>query len=950
MTDRGTLYRKWAGIVSNFLLCFAVGTAARAQGPSGAIAGTVTDPAGIALQGARVAIDAKDVHVISNEQGRYYISALPPGDYSLTVSYVGFARFTKAIAVAPGQTLNLNAQLQVESAKQSVLVSASRATGEVEAVNIERSADNILQVLPSQVITSLPNANMADALGRMPSVTLERDEGEGKYVQVRGTEPRLTNTTVDGVSLPSEEPGVRQIKFDALPAGIVDSVQVSKTLQANMDGDGIGGSVNLITRTATDTPTLQLEGLGGYTPIISGRGNTTETGTWGQRFGANKKFGFIISGSYDWEGRGIDDIEPVPDVATLPDGSRQLWFDAQDIREYKYFRSRWGLAGSADYRIADGSNLYARFLLSDFKNYGDAWAYSLADNTPNVSLLAPGNAGGGPSFYSQLRNPDLGLGSLVLGGTHVLKTTWYSWQAYAARSFYGNSPFSTARFSSNIESSSCQYDPSATKDHFVPQWNSACFAEAYDARNQDMSLIRRNLGHAAQLNLGIAGSGAKQYHIGSNTATFEYGGRFRNDHKFSNTYNLNIYPNGTVPLSTFPSSVSNSSYYNGGAYKLGPLPAYDEIIHYVNANPGDFTFDYSDKGADLADYNLVEKVSAGYVMNSIDFANRFRWVAGLRAEVTHNAVRNLSQAPDGSISPFSFSGSYYNLLPSTSLRFGVGANSFLRLIYARGLSRPDEQDIAQNLSWSDTCNGSNRYCASLGNANLRAETGDDIDFLFDHYFSGFGVVSAGYFYKHLQDPIIQGQAEVPNFQPPGGPQGTYLISQPTNAGSAWLSGFEMSYLQHFTFLPGAFAGLGMSANYSYIGSKTSGIQGRSDHPRLLRNSPNMFNISPTYDRGRYSARMGISYNQANIYAYQYADGMPDGVNGPLSDTYFYNHTQVDAQGSVGLGRGLDLIISGLNLTNEVFGFYQGSPQYMIQREYYQPTYTFGLKWTPVHER
>ena len=115
---------------------------------------------------------------------------------------------------------------------------------------------------------------------------------------------------------------------------------------------------------------------------------------------------------------------------------------------------------------------------------------------------------------------------------------------------------------------------------------------------------------------------------------------------------------------------------------------------------------------------------------------------------------------------------------------------------------------------------------------------------------------------------------------------------------------------------------------------------------LLRTSPNAFNISPTYDRGRVSIRVGLSYNQASIYGYQYADGTPGGVNGPLSDIYFYSHIQVDAQGSIQVARGLTLMIAGLNLNNEVFGFYQGSPQYMIQREYYQPTIEVGLRWSP----
>src|SRR6202042_1607150 len=141
---------------------------------------------------------------------------------------------------------------------------AERPRGEAESINRTRSADNLLQVLPAEVITSLPNANVADALGRLPSVTLERIEGEGVYVMVRGTEPRLTNVTIDGISVPSPEPTVRQIRLDVIPADLVESVEVNKTLAPNLDGDGIGGSVNMRTKTAGEFPTLSLYGMGGY--------------------------------------------------------------------------------------------------------------------------------------------------------------------------------------------------------------------------------------------------------------------------------------------------------------------------------------------------------------------------------------------------------------------------------------------------------------------------------------------------------------------------------------------------------------------------------------------------------------------------------------------------------------------------------------------------------------
>ncbi len=912
----------------------------------GAIAGTVTDPNGEVLQGAQIAIQNPSLTVSTNEQGRYYINDLAPGTYNLSINYVGLAAFNKTVVVTPGQTADLDAHLQVPSDRQAVVVTAARASAEAEALNVERASDNLVQVMPHQIIASLPNANLADALGRMPSVTLERDEGEGKYVQVRSTEPRLTNTTVDGVNLPSEEPGVRQIKFDAIPASLVDSVQVSKTLQANMEGDGIGGSVNLVTKTASDTPTIEVTGLGGYTPIENGRGNTAENGTYGRRFGASKKLGILVGGSYDWEGRGIDDFEPVPDV-----NNGSTWFDGASLREYQYFRPRYGFAGSTDYRIREGSNVYARFLYSDFKNYGDRWAYQLQDNTPGVSLLNPGNQGGVPSYDGELRNPSIQVGSLILGGNHVLNTTWYTWEANIGRSSYGNSPYSDAIFNSTLASSNCEFNPGATKDKYLPQWNQACFTEIQNPANFALDHVQRDLGDAVQLNLGVGGSGAKQYHIANRSAVFEYGGNFRNEHKYADTYVLTLKPNGTVGMSQFPNRMINNNYYNGGAYKLGYNVSLEDVLSYANANAGSFTSS-STQGQDGSQFGLVEQVGAGYVMNTIDFSNGVRFIAGLRAENTFDGVHNLAFGDNGTVAPNAFSGSYYTLLPSASIRFNAGHDSYVRLIYARGLSRPDPQDIAQPLSWTASGNGSNRYSVTFGNANLKAETGDDVDVLFDHYLKPFGIISFGYFYKSLQNPIVVKSYQLTNYLPPGAPpvdQGNYLATQPVNAGSAWLSGFEASYLQHYSSLPNFLGGLGLSANYSYIGSSTNGIPGRSDHPRLLRNSPNMFNISPTYDRGRYSARLGVSYNQASIYGYQYQDGLPGGVNGPLSDIYFYSHIQVDAQGTIGLRRGLSFLVSGLNLNNEVFGFYQGSPQYMIQREYYQPTVSFGLRWSPPRE-
>src|ERR1700687_1814835 len=236
------------------LLCGVFGLKpAASQERNGATSGHATDTNHDALVGARVEVQPNGRSVVTDSEGAYTISDLAPGAYTLTVSYVGFATLSTPVTVTSGSVAKTDAVLQIESQNEQVIVRGEREHGEVEALNREETADNIVQVLPAEVITSLPNTNIADALGRLPSVSLERDEGEGKYVQIRGTEPRLTNVTVDGVHLPSPE-SVRNVKLDAIPAALVDSVEINKTLSPSQEGDAIGGGGELEAEPAGGVP------------------------------------------------------------------------------------------------------------------------------------------------------------------------------------------------------------------------------------------------------------------------------------------------------------------------------------------------------------------------------------------------------------------------------------------------------------------------------------------------------------------------------------------------------------------------------------------------------------------------------------------------------------------------------------------------------------------------
>jgi len=946
---------------------------------AGSISGTLMDSAGLVLRGAQVSIAAKDMTVVTDEQGRFFFNGLRPGEYAVSFSYIGFQKLTKTVTVNPETSTSVSLQLQVESENQSVLVTAGSASAEVEAINEERAADNLIQVMPSQTIMSLPDRNLGDAISRMASVALTRNEGQDNFVAVRGTEPRMNNTTVDGFNMPSQDPGIREFDFFSVPTGIVDSVKVSKTLQANMDGDGIGGSIDLITKTASDTPTFSIAALGGlgamggFTPLENARPNGQVYGAWGKRFGTSKKLGFIVGADYDFDGSGYNDVEPTPDELIQPSGQNVVWDDEQDLRTYAFHRPRWGLGGSLDYRIKPGSTIFLRYLYTYTRDIGDKSVYSLYDNTPGVNSVetAIGNYSGGcsnfdpitgatagpcntpPRYYNNAEDAKIYSDSVQLSGTHVLTNTWYSWSAAVGSGYFGDNPFESGNFTNIASTSSCQFNQSATKDYFVPQWSPACFAEINSPQNYAFTGTKREPGHEEQINIGVDGSGAFRWRAGGHLSTFEYGAKFRSMHKYNDQYYLTAKYAGAgagVPMTNFPNQLTQSNYYNG-AYKDGYNVWFGPVQQYVDQHPADFTLT-NNKGVYSGNYGLVEHIPAFYVMNTTDFTRGVRLVLGLRSEITSENVHNLAFNPNGNATPNKFSGSYYNLLPSASLRFDAGPSSYLRLLYARGVSRPEESWLAQDVSWGNGGNGAYKNTVTFGNPNLRAETGDDIDVLYDHYFKTFGVLSGGYFFKHLASPPVSSQTVLNNYLPPGGQpadQGTYLATSYTNAGSAWISGVELQYLQHWSNLPGFLGGLGMNANYSYIGSQTSGIAGRSDKPRLLENAPNIFNIGPTFNRGPLSMQMNINFNDASIYVYQFTDGAPGGPQGPLGDNYNYPHTQVDAQGSYALPHGFKLLVSGLNLTNEEFGFYYGSPKYDTQREFYHSTFSFGVSWTAHHE-
>jgi TonB-dependent receptor len=942
---------------------------ATAQSDRGTITGTVKDSSGAVLPGARVEVQ-KGPSAVSDAQGQYLISNLPAGNYTVAVSYVGFSPFSTSATVTAGQIAHLDATLQIESASQVVTVNGDRQLGEVEAINIERTADNIVQVLPSQVITSLPNTNIADAVGRLPSVSLERDEGEGKYVQIRGTEPRLSNMTINGILIPSPEGNVRNIKMDIIPSGIVDRIEVNKTLSANQDGDAIGGSVNLVTKTASERPTLDFEGQGGYTNIIGGRWLDAFNGTVGQRAGARKQWGFLLAGTYDWNGRGINDLEPAPGVTSL-NGVNYPYFAGADLRTYRYYRTRYGFAPEVDYVLKPGSTMYFKGLFSDFHDYGDTFVY-----TPNVGNLVAVNGSqytfdntGFMKYREYIRRPDQQVFSGMTGGRHDMTSNLVTYAFAVSRSHnIGGQDFATTNFNGGPISQPGIQINLDTSNPYEPKFPVVGNVNIYDPTQYVVSSYLIPNYASTQLNFEGAASYARRYSTHDHYGNFEIGLKVRNGHKTQSENDL-IYDNqpGTVTLANVLSTFTNPTYYDG-AYKYGPMSDYHKIAQLVGGNLSQLGFDQSASISNSvpAGFDANERVYAGYLMNTIGFG-KLSVQAGLRFEATDATYR--SGALDVSGNPTSVTGTsnYLNVMPSVQLQYRLQQDTNLRGTFGIGIARPNFSDIVPSRSIDP--NTSPYPTITAGNPALKPTRANNYDILIEHYFRPYGILQAGFFYKTLSDAIYSTRNRFTNNPTQCVQYPTCDVLESINGPSGHITGFEASWEQRLAFLPGLLSGLGVALNYSYTSSQVTfpagfnavtpdasnpNPPGRSDHPSLQRQAPNNYNVGLTYDRKRLSVRFAMTHNDASIYSYFWINGSATtdpvlGLKGPNGDQYLYAHTQYDIQGSYRVYRGLSLVAYGLNLSNEPFGFYQGSKQYPIQREFYKPTASIGFRWTSAPE-
>jgi TonB-dependent receptor len=879
----------------------------------------------------------------------------------VTVRMLGFAPDSFVVVVAEDRMMQRDDTLRLAPAVLATIAVRAQRLGETKAAALDKQkdADNIVTVLSGDEIRALPNANAAEAAGRIPGVAIERDEGEGKFIQIRGTEPRLSNVTVDGSHIPGTEQGDRRAKLDDVPSDILAAIEVSKTLTADMDADAVGGSVNLVTKTPEGAPRGYVAGQFGHITLLN---QTTGQGsfTYGGRFGTDRKLGLLIGGSVDRNNRSINDVEP----SWAVDGQGRPFPNEWSQRDYAYYRSRFGVGGDVDYRFSDRSSVYLKGMWSLFKNHGTRYVYDVSTgqsafaDTLNTSAVGD-SAPSGPTGYgtgavltreSSQRTPTEQLWGLVAGGKHDLggAVLEYTLNAAGTRQSVEDYRFSPFVFSGNGGGLTIKYDASNISLPTYQFLNAAQAADAANPGNFALASYSINAGLTTGRDLGGGASVLLPYQWGDHTGGFKFGVRVRDETKDFTNQSQSFQATGTLPLTQVLGTFQDPNFYTRftNAFVLGPVPDNGASVAWENAHPGAFTNTTDTVGNALASFSGTERIYAGYVMNTMDFG-RAHLNLGLRVEHTVSSyIGHVASTPTDStgtptgpttVTTVPGSQNYTDLFPSAQLRYGVDYNTNVRLAVTRAIARPNYSDLAPSLSGNLGATYRNQFTnLTSGNPNLRPERAWNFDLLVEHFLPSVGVISAGLFYKRLTDVIL-----VKDFvySGPYAPFVGYAGTQPQNGGDGHLEGFELDWAQHLTFLPGLLAGLGFDVNYTYVHSKVVVDTSGREAP-LLRQAPSIANVALTYDRGPVSSRIAWTYNGANIAGYG------DGSASPTGDNYFYSHSQIDASLILNVTRTVQLQLMVLNINNAVFGFFNGTPDhaYNFQREYYGQTFYGGMKY------
>ena len=865
------------------LLLFLLGLAAPAAAQT-LLHGKVLDPDGRALAGAAIRLEASSLSSRTSPSGDYRLPQVPAGERTIVVSYLGFADQQQNVTVPAGGELKVDFQLDRVVASESVTVLAEPIReGTARALNQQRTAINIQNIVAADQMGRFPDPNAAEATQRIPGITVQRDQGEGRYVVVRGTEPRLNSMTLNGERIPSTEGDIRNVALDVVPADLLQAIEVSKALTPDMDGDAIGGAVNLVTRKAPEGVHWGAT-LGYGHNELSGKPIYTGNALYGQR--KEDGPGLLLAVTAMETQRATDNFE-----AEYDDGE----LEALELRDYSVTRERFGLNLDYDKDLSDSSELRLHGVANEFgdQEFRRAVVNAVEDGEISRELK---------DRYEVQSIRSLALEGSTLIADHGLVDYRLAYSSGEEREPDG---VDSAYLQEDIEFEPSAGDPDDIQANPVNEDFAAYELDEvvyYDNKVKEEDIV-------AALN-GTFFFYRDERLSGSFKAGLKY--RTKDKQRDNSLFEVDVDDPGF--LSALDRRDGRRLF--GGRYQVGPF--HDAYTFRRLAESGELE---ADPEEDLADYEATEDTVAGYALGELRLSDHLTTLFGLRYESTKADYLAYRVVFDGDgdfagIEPTTGSKSTGEPLPSFHLRWALDEKSNLRAAVTRSLARPNFIDIAPYELVLEEDGEIER-----GNPDLDFTTAWNFDLLYERYLEPLGVVSAGFFYKSIESGIFPFRFE----EERDGED--FDVLQPRNGGDAEVSGLELAWQNQFS------SGLGIYFNYTFTDSEVE-LAERNDKPRLPGQAESVGNFALAYEKSGFSAR--LSFNFHGEYLAEVGEGEGE-------DLFVEERLQIDLAASLQLAQRWRLFLELVNIGDEPYEVFQGTADRPVQVEEYSWWATLGMK-------
>ena len=912
-------------VMSTFLVALASSlTIMAADSPKyGQLKGRILDNEKNPLPGAVVIIDSNKLSAVTDLDGFFSFANLSSGNHNLKVTYIGFLPVSKTIVVSEESTVD-DIVMSDTSRELNEVVVTGVFSGQQRAINAQKNNINITNVVSADQIGKFPDSNIGDALKRISGINVQYDQGEARFGQVRGTPAEFSSVTINGSRLPSAEGDIRNVQLDLIPSDMIQTIEVSKTLMPDQDGDAIGGSINLVTKNSPHRFTVGAVAGTGYN-WISRKAQMNFGLTLGNRF-FNDRFGVMLAASYNNAPAGSYNTEFIWEK----DDDGKIYVNDYQIRQYYVTRERQSYSLSLDWKFNDFNKVWFKGIFNNRNDWENRYRTTLKDITSEGKADVRVQTKGGSGDERNARLERQRTMDFTLGGENRLGILGIDWKLGYARATekrpnerYIDYRLKSQRFSFDLSN---PREPFATPDEGYTMTLNDDFS-LKELTQQQEDIVEQDFKAALDFKARL-----------SERSKIKFGFKFVNKTKDKE---IDYYEYTPLDKKAFNADAlahttdqSTDRFMPSSKYQAGTFVD-KKFLGSLNLDDSNL-FEREQIAEELAgNFHARENVASGYVRIDSRLSDNLNFMGGLRVENTSLRYigRNYDDESNSVFKTEPETSNYINFLPSLLLKWDINKDFMLRAGYNQSISRPKYSALVPGMNIK---RGDNEI--RIGNPGLKATTSHNIDLNAEYYWKSIGLVSAGIFYKRIEGFIVDEVAYNKEYQ------GTVWtkFTQPKNGGNANLFGVEMAWQRDFSFITPAMKCLGLYATYTYTHSRITdfNFEGRENEKGLsLPGSPeHTANLSLYFDKCGFSARASFNYASAFI------DEM--GASS-FYDRYYDAVKYLDLNVSYTFGRKTKITVYAdcNNLLNQPLRYYQGSKDYTMQQEYYGVKLNGGVKVT-----